>query len=83
MTESNTQFKNEYVYDWNWNDEQRAVVKLIIGEKEWFIDYDEFVLAESEGRTKPVIYKENLILVDDETFTEFQNLSNWIKQNNN
>lgn len=75
MTSSN------YVYNSSVLDEQRSVVRIEINGEDWLMDYDEWVLAEREGRTKPVIFKERLILVDEETYNELEKLLVWIDGN--
>ena len=47
------------------------------------MDFDDYQLAIDEGRTKPVIYKDKLIFVDDETYDELNKLTDWIKNNEN
>lgn len=73
----------EFVYDETLGDEQRAVVKILINDDEWFMDFDDYQLAIDEGRTKPVIYKDKLIFVDDETYDELNKLTDWLKNNEN
>lgn len=68
----------EYVYKEGGDEEQRAVVKLQIGDEEWVVDYDVWIEAEAEGRTFPVIYGERLVLVDENTFEEFKKLNKWL-----
>jgi len=85
MTYSNTNEYEapEFVYDTTLLDEQRAVVKILINDGEWFMDFDDYQLAINEGRTKPVIYKDKLIFVDDETYDELTKLTDWLKNNEN
>lgn len=68
----------DFIYREGEDEQQRAVVKLQIGDEEWMVDYDVWKEAESEGRTYPIIYGEKLILVDDETFEEFKKLNTWL-----
>lgn len=83
MTQSETQSEtqNEFIYNSELIEEQRAVVKIQIEGEDWFMDYDDFKLAEEEGRTKPVIYGDKLILVDDEVYNELEKLMNWMDGN--
>lgn len=67
----------DYIYEGN-KEEQRAVVKLQIGDEEWLVDYDVWIEAESEGRTLPIIYNDKLILVDRQTYEEFEKLNKWL-----
>ena len=73
----------EFVYDTTLLDEQRAVVKILTNDGEWLMDFDDYQLAIDEGRTKPVIYKDKLIFVDDETYDELNKLTDWLKNNEN
>ena len=75
MTSSN------YIYDESLLDEQRAVARIEINGEDWFMDYEDYKLAQDEGRTKPVIYGDSLILVDDETYLELEKLIGWLDGN--
>lgn len=77
MTQSN------YEYIWGDVEEQKAVVKIDVNGTDWLMDWDDWKLAEEEGRSKPVIYGDKLILVNDETYNELQKLTEWIKNNKN
>jgi hypothetical protein len=72
----------DYKWDEGLNDEQRAVVKIDLGDDNiWYMDWDDWNLAQQEGRTKPVVFKDKLILVDDETYLELNKLTDWLKNN--
>jgi len=72
---------NEWVFDPSLIEEQKAVVKIEADGVDWYMEFDDWNLAEEEGRTKPVIYGEKLIMVDDETYEELKKLEEWLKEN--
>lgn len=74
---------NDYIYDEGLNDEQKAVVKIDINGEIWMMNWDDWELAQQEGRTKPVIFGDKLMLVDDETYDELNKLTDWLKNNEN
>jgi hypothetical protein len=73
MTQSEFTFNEELIQ------EQRAVVKFEIEGEDWYMDYDEWVKAEEEGRNRPVIFKDKLLLVDDDMYNDLEKLMMWIK----
>jgi hypothetical protein len=74
--------QSEYIWDESQIEEQRAVVKIELDDGDiWYMDYDEWIKAGEEGREKPVIFGDKLILVDDETYEELEKLELWLKNN--
>lgn len=73
--------QSEWVWDSSQIEEQRAVVKIDLGGDTWFMDWDDWELAKQEGREKPIIFGDKLILVDEETYIELEKLELWLKNN--
>jgi hypothetical protein len=73
--------QSEWIWDESRIEEQRAVATIEIAGEKWLIDYDEWVKAGEEGRDKPVIFGDKLILVDEETAEELEKLELWLKTN--
>lgn len=73
--------QSEYIYNTETIQEQRAVVKIEINGEDWLMDWDEWKKAEEEGRDRPVIYGDKLVMVDEETYQELKKLEDWIKIN--
>jgi hypothetical protein len=82
MTQSNKE-EEQFIYDPQRLEPQKAVVKIHIDDEEWTMEWEDYEKALSEGRTKPVIYKDKLILVDDETYDQLRILTQWVDKENN
>ena len=63
----------------NLQDDEVAVIKVIIGETEWFVPVDEWDLAVQEGRTKVITYNDSIRFVTPEIYDVMSELSNKIK----
>jgi len=70
--------ENEFNYNPKWDKKVQAVVKFILNDEEWFVNYDDWVVAEAEERKYPIIYKDKLLLVDLETFDDLKKLNIWL-----
>lgn len=63
----------------NLNDDEVAVIKVIIGETEWFVPVDEWDLAIEEGRTKAITYNDSIRFVTPEIYDAMAELSKKMK----
>ena len=64
----------------NLQDDEVAVIKVIIGETEWLVPVDEWDLAIQEGRTKAITYNDSIRFVTPEIYDAMAELSNKIKK---
>ncbi len=63
----------------NLKDDEIAVIKVIIGEIEWYVPIDEWDLAIVEGRTKAITYNDSIRFVTPEIYDAMAELSKKIK----
>ena len=60
------------------NDDEIAVIKVIIGDDEWLVPVDEWDLAVKEGRTKAITYNDSIRFVTEEEYKAFLDLQKGI-----
>lgn len=73
--------ENKFIYDESLGSEVEAVATITIGESKYLMPIEDYEKAKEEGRTRPIIYGEKLIFVDDETAEDLKVLEEWLKNN--
>lgn len=73
--------ENKFIYDESLGSEAEVVATITIGESKYLMPIEDYEKAKEEGRTRPIIYGEKLIFVDDETAEDLKVLEEWLKNN--